>query len=129
MRWLILIPLLVGCTGSELQQIQNSLTNYAKLSARLAPLDSVLGGAALASAQQSYQLIESLQLTQQGLASFEVETAEQGRARGCLDVGEVKFRNQKGELIAPDRPARSIFSATYDSSFLITELRVSEEPC
>jgi hypothetical protein len=129
MRWFLIVPLLVGCSASELQQIQSSFTNYAQLSARLAPLESVLSGPALESAQQSYQLLESLRLTQQGLASFEVQTAERGRATGCLDVGDVKFLNQKGELISPDRANRTTFTATYNSSFLITELLVSGEPC
>ena len=129
MRWLIMFPLLVGCAASEVDKVQTSLDRYASLSAAVAPLESVLGGPALASAQRNYQLLHSLELAQQGLASFEVSSAAGGFVSGCLDLSDVEFFNQRGELLEIDRQDRARFTATYDSEYLISSLEVSQESC
>jgi hypothetical protein len=123
MRWLIMFPLLVGCAASEVDKVQTSLDRYASLSAAAAPLESVLSGPALASAQRNYQLLHSLELAQQGLASFEVSSAAGGF------VSDVEFFNQRGELLELDRQDRARFTATYDSEYLISSLEVSQEAC
>ena len=129
MRWLLLLPFLVGCSQSEVPDLQQSLDRYAELSSRSGSLESVLTGDALKSAQQSFQLLTDLKITQRGLARFEVLAAENGVGAGCLDLADVDFLNANGELIRPARQERVLFQARYQNNFMISSLVISEDPC
>ncbi len=129
MRLLLLLPLLVGCSQSDATRLQQTLDEYASLSAQASSLGSVLTGDALASAQKSEELLENLGITQTGLAKFEVLAAAEGEGEGCLDLSSVELLNAKGERIIPSRPDRVAFEASYEANFLISFLVITEEPC
>ena len=129
MRLLLLLPLLVGCSQSDATGLQQTLDEYASLSAQASPLGSVLTGDALASAQKSEELLENLGITQIGQAKFEVLAAAEGEGQGCLDLSGVELLNAKGERIIPSRPDRVAFEASYEANFLISSLVITEEPC
>lgn len=128
MRWIFLLPLLVGCSANDQIRLQQTLDEYALLSAQSRPLASVLTGEALQSAQRSSQLLQDLKISQRGLAEFEVWSAEAGVGSGCLDLSEVELVNEKGELVNPARPDRVEFQAHYADD-LISSLVISERPC
>ncbi len=129
MRLLLLLPLLVGCSQSDATRLQQTLDEYASLSAQASPLGSVLTGDALASAQKSEELLENLGITQIGQAKFEVLAAAEGEGQGCLDLSGVELLNAKGERIIPSRPDRVAFEASYEANFLISSLVITEETC
>jgi hypothetical protein len=129
MRLILLLPLLVGCSQSDATGLQQTLDEYASLSAQASPLGSVLTGDALASAQKSEELLENLGITQIGQAKFEVLAAAEGEGQGCLDLSGVELLNAKGERIIPSRPDRVAFEASYEADFLISSLVITEEPC
>jgi hypothetical protein len=129
MRLLLLLPLLVGCAQSEQVMLQQTLDEYAKLSSQSDSLVTVLTGEALASAENSAQLLEKLGISQTGLARFEVSEAVNGLGRGCLDMSEVELVDAQGELIIPSRPDRVEFEAGYEQNFLISSLFISEQSC
>ncbi len=129
MRLLLLLPLLVGCSQSDATRLQQTLDEYASLSAQASPLGSVLTGDALASAQKSEELLENLGITQIGQAKFEVLAAAEGEGQGCLDLSGVELLSAKGERIIPSRPDRVAFEASYEANFLISSLVMTEEQC
>ena len=129
MRLLLLLPLLVGCSQSDATRLQQTLDEYASLSAQASSLGSVLTGDALASAQKSEELLENLGITQIGQAKFEVLAAAEGEGQGCLDLSGVELLNAKGERIIPSRPDRVAFEASYEANFLVSSLVMTEEPC
>ncbi|MFM1993663.1 MAG: hypothetical protein RL537_352 [Actinomycetota bacterium] len=129
MRWFLLLPLLVGCSQSELAGLQQKLDQYADLSANSQSLHGVLSGAALESAEKSLELQSELGLTQIGLARFEVLSAANGLGSGCLDLSDLELVNSKGELIRTSRSERVEFEVEYEPNFVITSLEVSENPC
>lgn len=129
MRLLLLLPLLVGCSQSDATRLQQTLDEYASLSAQASQLGSVLTGDALASAQKSEALLENLGITQTGQAKFEVLAAAGGEGEGCLDLSGVELMNAKGERIIPSRPDRVAFEASYEANFLVSSLVITEEPC
>ncbi len=129
MRLLLLLPLLVGCSQSDATRLQQTLDEYASLSAPASSLGSVLTGDALASAQKSEELLENLGITQIGQAKFVVLAAAAGEGQGCLDLSGVELLNAKGERIIPSRPDRVAFEASYEANFLISSLVMTEEPC
>lgn len=129
MRFLLLLPLLVGCSQSDATGLQQTLDEYASLSAQASPLGSVLTGDALASAQKSAELLENLGITQTGQAKFEVLAAAKGQGEGCLDLSGVELLNAKGERIIPSRPDRVAFEASYEATFMVSSLVITEEPC
>lgn len=129
MRLLLLLPLLVGCSQSDSTRLQQTLDEYASLSAQASPLGSVLTGNALASAQKSEELLAKLGITQIGQAKFEVLAAAEGEGQGCLDLSGVELLNAKGERIIPSRPDRVAFEASYEANFLISSFVIMEETC
>lgn len=129
MRLLFLLPLLVGCSQSELPALQRTLDRYAELTAQGSSLETVLGGEALDSAEKSNQLLQSLGLSQSGLAKFELLAAGEGIGRGCLDMSAVALFNQKGERVSPTRPDRVEFEVQYEDDFLISSLSIGDQPC
>lgn len=129
MRLLFLLPLLVGCSQSELPALQRTLDRYAELTAQGGSLESVLSGEALESAEKSNQLLESLGLSQSGLAKFELLAADEGMGKGCLDVSAVELFNQKGERVSPTRSDRVEFAVQYENDFSITSLSIGDQPC
>lgn len=129
MRLLFLLPLLVGCGQSELPALQRTLDRYAELTAQGGSLESVLSGEALESAEKSNQLLESLGLSQSGLAKFELLAADEGMGKGCLDVSAVELFNQKGERVSPTRSDRVEFAVQYENDFSITSLSIGDQPC
>ena len=129
MRLLLLLPLLVGCSQTDATGLQQTLDEYASLSAQASPLGSVLTGDALASAQKSEELLENLGITQTGQAKFEVLAAANGQGEGCLDLSGGELLNAKGERIIPSRPDRVAFEASYEANFLVSSLVITEEPC
>lgn len=129
MRLLFLLPLLVGCSQSELSALQRTLDQYAELTATKSSLASVLTGEALVSAEKSSRLLESLGITQSGLAEFEVLAASDGVGSGCLDLSAVELSNQKGERVQPSRPDRVEFEVKYEANFLISSISIGDEPC
>lgn len=129
MRLLLLLPLLLGCSQSDATRLQQTLDEYARLSAQASSLGSVLTGDALASAQKSEELLENLGITQTGQAKFELVAAAEGEGEGCLDLSGVQLLNAKGELIIPSRPDRVAFEASYEANFMISSLVITEETC
>lgn len=129
MRWLLLLPILTGCAVVDIDGVANSLNQYAQTATTVSSLDQVLTGSALQSAVQSAQLLEKLKISQSGVASFELQQASGGQARGCLDLSNVQFLSPSGEYLSPQREPRVRFSAKYTPEFLISELVISEQPC
>lgn len=129
MRFLFLLPLLVGCGQTDATRLQQTLDEYASLSARAGSLGTVLTGEALASANKSAELLENLGITQTGQAKFDVMAAADGIGQGCLDLSDVELLNTKGELIVPSRPDRVEFEAGYGPNFLISSLIITEQKC
>ena len=129
MRLLFLLPLLVGCSHSELPALQRTLDLYAELTAQGGSLESVLIGEALESAEKSRQLLASLGISQSGLAKFELLAAGEGMGNGCLDLSAVELFNRKGERVSPTRPDRVEFAVQYQADFLISALSIGDQPC
>ncbi len=129
MRWLVLVPLLAGCAAVDFERVEESLNQYAESATKISSLPKVLAGGALQSAIESAQLLERLEISQSGIASFELQEASGGKARGCLDLSKVQFVDSSGEYLPVQREPRVRFSASYTPDFLISELVVSELPC
>lgn len=129
MRWLVLLPILSGCAPVDFERVEESLKQYAQSATKISALEKVLTGGALQSALESAQLLEELQISQSGIASFELQEASGGKARGCLDLSKVQFVDSSGEYLPLQREPRVKFSASYTPDFLISELEVSEQPC
>jgi hypothetical protein len=129
MRWLVLVPFLAGCAAVDFERVEESLNQYAESATKISSLPKVLAGGALQSAIESAQLLERLEISQSGIASFELQEASGGKARGCLDLSKVQFVDSSGEYLPVQREPRVRFSASYTPDFLISELVVSELPC
>ncbi|MFZ9744580.1 MAG: hypothetical protein ACO3BY_03550 [Aquiluna sp.] len=129
MRWLVLLPILTGCAAVDFERVEESLNQYAQSATKISALEKVLTGGALQSAIESAQLLEELKISQSGIASFELQEASGGKAKGCLDLSEVQFVDAGGEYLPVQREPRVRFSASYTPDFLISELEVSEQPC
>jgi hypothetical protein len=129
MRWLVLLPILSGCAAVDFERVEESLNQYAQIATKISALEKVLTGGALQSAIESAQLLEELQISQSGIASFELQEASAGNAKGCLDLSKVQFVDSSGEFLPLQREPRVKFSASYTPDFLISELEVSEQPC
>ncbi len=129
MRWLVFLPILTGCAPVDFERVEESLNQYAQSATKISVLEKVLTGGALQSAVEGAQLLEELQISQSGIASFELQEASAGKAKGCLDLSEVQFVDSSGEFLPLQREPRVKFSARYTPDFLISELEVSEQPC
>ncbi len=127
MRWLPILLLLTACSQGDTARIEQTLNQYAQLTQQ-GDLSTVLSSEALLAAESSRKLMKNLELRQQGAASFTVISASKGAAEGCVDLSEVEIVNAKGELINNPRDVFR-FSSSYDSSFLITKLNISDQLC
>lgn len=128
MRFIWILVLLAGCAVvSDSSKVQTQLDGYAAAAATGIGLEKFLAGAALESANQSAELMQSLGYRQVGLARFELASAEAGFAKGCLDLSSVSVVDAGGALVTSPQTQRIGFSVDYNDSFLITDLKVSDE--
>lgn len=128
MRFVWVLVLLAGCAVvSDSSKVQPQLDGYAAAAATGAGLEKFLAGAALESAIQSAELMHSLGYRQVGLARFELASAEDGSAEGCLDLSSVSVVDSAGALVSGRQSQRIGFFVDYDDRFLITDLKVSGE--
>ena len=127
MRFIWILVLLAGCAVvSDSSKVQTQLDGYATAAATGVGLEKFLAGAALDSAIQSAELMQSLGYRQVGLARFELAGAEAGSAHGCLDLSSVSVVDAGGALVTGPQRQRIGFSVDYDERFLITDLKVSD---
>lgn len=127
MRWLPILLLLTACSQGDADRVEQTLNQYAQLTQQ-GDLSKVLSAEALVTAERSRELMQSLELSQQGFAEFDVQSASAGSAEGCVDFSEVEIVNAKGELMKSQKDALR-FSSSYDGNFLITRLNISDQPC
>lgn len=127
MRWLPILLSLTACSQGDAHRVEQTLNQYAQLTQQ-GDLSKVLSAEALVTAERSRELMQSLELSQQGFAEFDVQSASAGSAEGCVDFSEVEIVNAKGELMKSQKDALR-FSSSYDGNFLITRLNISDQPC
>jgi hypothetical protein len=70
-----------------------------------------------------------LELTQRGVARFEVDRTDDKTLFGCLDLSEVRIYDRAGKSVSSRERNRIWFSANFTNDFLIRELRVEDKPC
>lgn len=132
---LLLCLFLAGCSNPE-AALQSSLDQYATLTAssQSADLRSVLSGKALAAAMASQNLLAELGQLQLGQARFQViKIQTDSSALVCLDVSQVQFEDQSGEIVQnPLRQNKVELAVTFQKigpKALISDFQLTGEKC
>jgi hypothetical protein len=126
---LLLALLLTGCSQSSEAQMSRTLSEYASAVRDSSTLSLILTGSALKSAEATKKLMLDLELTQRGVARFEVDRTDDKTLFGCLDLSEVRIYDRAGKSVSSRERNRIWFSANFTNDFLIRELRVEDKPC
>lgn len=126
--FLLILALVSGCS-SDVQRAQQALDSYASFVSGEHGAAEVLTGSALVSFENSRQLIQNFGYQQSGSAHFEIDNFSFPKARGCLDLSQIRTTSNDGVLIPAIATPRVLFTATFDKSFLISHLEISEQEC
>ena len=125
-----------GCSSTA-QRLEQALNEYAvQLSNQPASalLIQNLTGQAKVATEQSQQLLTQLGYIQSGVAKFQViELIGPSQATACLDVTEVRLRDQTGRTVSmsgsPKRLQLKVDFRSIGQEILISDFRATGEKC